>query len=113
MREDMMKKGRGLVTQTEHASFKHTLRLIIIATDRAERLRKSTPSLPINNLPPVHEMFILGNNSTLHCKKTPNMLAKRKINSKEDGEIIAWKLSLLKQFNGVILGCILLCSVKS
>lgn len=67
----MMEKGRVLVSQAEHASFKHTLRLI--ASDRAERLRKSTPSLLINNSPPVavHKMFILSNNSILHCKKKP------------------------------------------
>lgn len=113
----MMEKGRVFVSQAEHASFKHALRSILIAADRAERLRKSTPSLPINNSPlvAVHKMFILSNNSILHSKKKQqtNMLAKRKINPKEDGEVIAWKLSLLKQFNGVILGCILLCSVKS
>lgn len=88
MREEMMEKGRVLVSQEERASFKHTLRLMFIATDRAERFRKSTPSPPINNSPPaaVHKMFILSNNSILHCKKPQNnMLGKRKINPKEDG----------------------------
>lgn len=96
MREEMMEKGRVLVSQAEHASFKHALRLVFIATDRAERLRKSTPSPAINNSPPVavHKMFILSNNSILHCKKTQsNMLAKRKINPKEDGGNDCLKLS--------------------
>lgn len=67
----MMEKDKVLVSQAKHASFKHALRLILIAIDRAERLRKSTPSVPINNSPPVavHKMFILSNNSILHCKK--------------------------------------------
>lgn len=91
----MTEKGRVFVSQAEHASFKHALRSILIAADRAERLRKSTPSLPINNSPlvAVHKMFILSNNSILHSKKNqPNKYASQEKNQPKGG----WRSNCLE-----------------